>query len=161
MSNFQPPSHYLPHQAPMVLLDRVYAIEKDNAVCEVSVSADGALAPFLTPQGTLPAWFAIEIMAQTIGVWSGWHGRQHNEAPEIGMLLGSRGFKSTLDHYPNGSLLRSTATMLLRDDRLASFECRLDIDGQTVAQAKLNVYQTGQQELDRLIQKSKTKDLIA
>ena len=161
MTDFQPAAYYLPHESPMVLLETVCAVEEEFAVCEVVVSPNGILAPFLNPQGELPAWFAIEMMAQTIGVWNGWHGQQRNEESHMGLLLGSRGFKTTLPRYPDGSRLRITATMLLRDHKLANFECQLEINGQTVTQAKLNVYQPDLQEIQDLIQKPKTEDSIA
>lgn len=61
--------HYLPHQSPMVMLDDVHSVGEDGAECSVTLSKDGVLAPFLDAQGRLPNWFAIELMAQTIGVW--------------------------------------------------------------------------------------------
>lgn len=158
MKEYQPAASYLPHESPMVFLETVRSVGNDMVTCEVRVNNDGILAPYLNAEGALPAWFAIEMMAQAIGVWNGWHGHLNNEVPRIGMLLGSRGFKTTLDQYPSGSLLTITATRLLQDDKLASFECRLDINHQTVTQAKLNVYQPDQQEIERLIQKPKTED---
>ncbi|GKX63754.1 (3R)-hydroxymyristoyl-ACP dehydratase [Pragia fontium] len=160
MNNFHPAAYYLPHESPMVFLETVCAVDDDSAICEVSVNPDGILSPYLNGQNALPAWFAIEIMAQAIGVWSGWHGIQNNQTPRLGMLLGSRAFKSTLNEYPNGSLLRVYATMLLQDDKLASFDCRLEINGETVTQAKLNVYQPDNQEIARLIQQPNVEDAI-
>lgn len=83
--------YYLPHQSPMVMLDKVYVVEESNAECRVTVSQDSVLAPFLDTHGCLPNWFAIELMAQTIGVWRGWHGLQQAVPPTIGMLLGGAG----------------------------------------------------------------------
>jgi len=64
---------YLPHQAPMVLLENVVEVTEDTAQCSVVVSRESVLAPFLNARGALPAWYAIELIAQTIGGWSGWH----------------------------------------------------------------------------------------
>ncbi|GKX55892.1 dehydratase [Leminorella grimontii] len=158
MTEFQPAASYLPHETPMVFVEKVSAIDSQGAVCEVNVDCNGILAPFLTPQGELPAWFAIEIMAQTIGVWRGWHGMQLGQEPRLGMLLGGRGFKSTLAAYPSGSRLLVSVTMLLQDDKLASFDCRLTLDGKEVTQTKLNVYQPDDAELRLLIQPPNGKD---
>lgn len=153
MTEFQPAASYLPHELPMVFVENVLAVDDEGAVCEVRVAQDGVLAPFLTPQGDLPIWFAIEIMAQTIGVWRGWHGLKLGREPKLGMLLGSRGFKSSVGAYPHGSSLTVSVTMLLQDDKLASFDCRIALNGEENAtRAKLNVYQPDDMELRQLMQ---------
>lgn len=64
------PADYLPHDAPMMLLERVERVTDSSAVCSVTVDGHGVLAPFLNVDGDLPGWFALELMAQTVGVWS-------------------------------------------------------------------------------------------
>lgn len=71
-----PAARWLPHAAPMLLLDQLIAVDDEQVHCQVSTCAGGVLTPFLTPQGELPAWFGVEMMAQTVGVWSGWHAKQ-------------------------------------------------------------------------------------
>lgn len=51
----------------MLLLEEVVSVSDDSAVCRVTVSPSGVLAPFLDPDGNLPGWFALELMAQTVG----------------------------------------------------------------------------------------------
>ncbi|AWH88879.1 ApeP family dehydratase [Limnobaculum parvum] len=152
MMDFQPATYYLPHESPMVFLEKVCAVDNDSAICEVKISTEGILAPFLNERKALPAWFAIEIMAQAIGVWRGWHGIKKSETPRLGMLLGARGLKSTLHEYPYNSILRVSVALQLQDDKLASFDCHLEIDGEQIIQARLNVYQPDELELARLIQ---------
>ena len=60
----------------MLLLEEVEAVTADTATCRVAVSPGSVLAPFLDTNGDLPGWFALELMAQTVGVWSGWHRQQ-------------------------------------------------------------------------------------
>lgn len=79
MSHYLSPGEYLPHDAPMLLLEEVVRVGEDTAVCCVTVASGGVLAPFLDPQGNLPGWFALELMAQTVGVWSGWHRHQQGQ----------------------------------------------------------------------------------
>ena len=57
----------------MMLLERVERVTDSSAVCSVTVDGHGVLAPFLNVDGDLPGWFALELMAQTVGVWSEWH----------------------------------------------------------------------------------------
>lgn len=62
MSHYLSPGAYLPHDAPMLLLEDVVSVSDDSAVCRVTVSPSGVLAPFLDPDGNLPGWFALELM---------------------------------------------------------------------------------------------------
>lgn len=152
MVNYKSAAAYLPHDAPMVLLDRVLSVSDESACCEVTVG-EGVLAPFLTSQGDLPAWFGIEIIAQTIGVWAGWHGRQvDDEKPSPGMLLGSRGYRCEAAEFPAGSTLTVTVTLLMRDEKIGSFDGQITIDGERYASGRLNTYQPEREELHQLLQ---------
>lgn len=73
MNHYLSPGDYLPHDAPMLLLEEVVNVTDETATCRVTVSPHSVLAPFLDAEGNLPGWFALELMAQTVGVWSGWH----------------------------------------------------------------------------------------
>lgn len=67
MNEYLPPSEYLPHAEPMMLLDEVVNVTENDVHCQVSVHLGGVLGPFLDAQGNLPGWFALELMAQTWG----------------------------------------------------------------------------------------------
>ncbi|MBN3345066.1 hotdog family protein [Pectobacterium brasiliense] len=158
MSEYLAAAAYLPHSAPMVLVDEVIHVDDEHAHCRVVVSRESILAPFLNAQGHLPAWFGIEIIAQTIGVWSGWHGRQISgmqEKPRPGMLLGGRGYRCKQDNFPAGSLLDVTVTLLMRDDKIGSFEGEIAIAGETYASGRLNTYQPDEHELTALLEQGK------
>ena len=45
MNDFLPVGDYLPHRAPLLLLERVLAVTPDSVVCAVTVSPHGVLAP--------------------------------------------------------------------------------------------------------------------
>jgi predicted hotdog family 3-hydroxylacyl-ACP dehydratase len=134
----------------MVLLERVLNVGEDSAQCAVTVSREGVLAPFLDQQGDLPSWFGIELMAQTIGVWSGWHGGQVGQIPQLGMLLGGRGIRCELGAFPAGSELVVTVKQLLADDKIASFECDISMNNVCVARGRLNTYQPDEKEIIQL-----------
>ena len=161
-TTFLDAEHYLPHAAPMVLIEKVLAVSEQSACCQVHVSADGVLAPFLDAQGQLPAWFVMELMAQTVGVWNGWHAEQGGSAPRLGMLLGGRGLSCSLAAFPADALLTIRTDRVLQDEKLASFECVVSIDESSyandegrevmVAHARLNTYQPEAEELARLTQ---------
>lgn len=151
MDEYLAAGEYLPHSSPMMLLDDVISVEDDSVHCRVMVSREGVLAPFLTPAGDLPAWFALEIMAQTVGVWSGWHSRQRGEqSARLGMLLGARILRSQTATIACGSLLDIKMTLLLQDEKFGSFEGEVSCTGCSLATARLNTYQPDQQELKQL-----------
>ena len=149
-------AQFLPHAAPMVLLETVIEVTTETARCSVNVSKDSVLAPFLNAQGALPAWYALELIAQTIGVWSGWHGAHSGESPQLGMLLGGRGLKCTVSEFAAGSELVIDVSMVLRDEKIASFEGVISIKGEQdnlqVAKGRLNTYQPDKDEIIKLTQ---------
>ncbi|QOL16545.1 ApeP family dehydratase [Dickeya dianthicola] len=153
MSGYRSADHYLPHQSPMVMVEDVVHVDQNSACCRVQVSPGSVLGPFLDAEGNLPAWFGIEIIAQTVGVWAGWHQRQHqDEKPRPGMLLGGRGYRCRQDIFPAGSLLEVNVTLLMRDDKIGSFDGEILIAGEVVASGRLNTYQPDETELQRLLQ---------
>ena len=149
-------AHYLPHESPMVLLDKVLSVPEETALCSVVVSENSVLAPFLNVRGALPAWYALELIAQTVGVWSGWHGAQSSEPPQVGMLLGGRALKCSVPEFAAGSELFISVSMVLRDEKLASFEgvicIKQEKDNLQVAKGRLNTYQPDKDELIKLTQ---------
>ncbi|CNE92016.1 putative dehydratase [Yersinia rohdei] len=142
--------HYLPHQSPMVMLDTLHDVGEAFAECRVTLGEDGVLAPFLDDQGCLPNWFAVELMAQTIGVWRGWHGLEQAIPPTIGMLLGGRAISCDLPVFPAGSELHICVNLILQDEKIGSFECGISIAGKQVARGRLNTYQPDSEEIKKL-----------
>ncbi len=156
MSRYPPVSHYLPHREPMLLLDELVDVTEETCHCRVTVSRDGVFAPFLDVNAHLPAWFGLEIMAQTIGVWSGWH--QHEKgAPKIalGMLLSARKLSSHVDVLAAGSVLDIFVTLLVQDERFGGFEAEIKCRDEILSSARLNTYQLGEQELETLLEKGR------
>ncbi|WP_435947865.1 ApeP family dehydratase [Dryocola sp. BD586] len=151
MTDYLAPQCYLPHQAPMCLLEKVIAVTRETARCRVKVSADGVLAPFLAEDGTLPGWFAIEIIAQTVGVWSGWHTMNAGgESVGVGMLLGGRGLRCPEGKFPANTLLDCQVTLLMRDEKIGSFEGEILADNRVLASGRVNTYQPDKNELEQL-----------
>ncbi|AUG98816.1 hotdog family protein [Pectobacteriaceae bacterium CE70] len=156
MAEYSHAEHYLPHKAPMVLVDEVVWVDHEKAHCRVSVNDESVLAPFLDIEGNLPAWFGIEIIAQTIGVWSGWHSRQRsNEKPHPGMLLGGRGYHCQQAFFPAGSQLDVRVALLMRDEKIGSFDGEITINGEKYATGRLTTYQPDKNELQQLLEQGK------
>lgn len=148
MRHYLAPTHYLPHDAPMLLLDEVVQVSDSRAHCRVTVSRHGVLAPFVDSQGQLPGWYGLELMAQTIGVWSGWHRQQRGQACiALGMVLGARELVCAAGHFPAGATLDIDVTLLMQDARFGSFECTVTADGTPLASGRVNTFQPTEEEL--------------
>ena len=143
----------------MVMLDTVRLIEAGHAICSVTVSPEGVLAPFLDSAGNLPAWFGLEIMAQTVGVSaasqaaSGEAGK-NNEASTgstQGMLLGTQRFTTEVPVFPAGAELFCEATLAQSSGPLHSYACTIYLRRaahfdqaaeSNLAQARVNIFQS-------------------
>jgi len=151
MSGYLTPGDYLPHDAPMLLLDEVISVSADSARCRVALNADGVLAPFLDDEGRLPGWYALELMAQTVGVWSGWHRHQQGEKRiSLGMVLGARDLEAKVSHFPADATLDIAVHLLMQDSRFGSFEATIYQCEQPVATGRINTFQPDEAELAQL-----------
>lgn len=138
------PSDLLPHRAPMLLLDAIVAHDAHRVVAELTIGEDTL---FLEPGG-VPSYVGLEYMAQACGAYAGATGRAAGEPVKIGFLLGTRDFKATTAFFRRGERLTVTATQLYNGDGMAAFDCRIDIAGQSVATARLAVYQPQESPID-------------
>ncbi len=127
----------VPHAGDMILLDAVDTFDDESIDARLQVKPAGL---FNLPDGSLPAWVGVEIMAQTVAAFAGCQARQAGLPVELGFLLGTRSFQCNVGHFPAGSLLRVRATRSLQDDNgMGVFECHLDGPG-IHAEARLNVF---------------------
>lgn len=133
-------NEYLPHRAPMILLDRIISLNEEEAITEVNIRPDSEFCDGVAVGG----WVGIEYMAQTVGVLGGYLSRQKGEAIKTGLLLGARHYQCHCPVFLSGSVLRITARIELQAaNGLWSFHCMIH-DEKTatlLAQANLKVYQ--------------------
>jgi predicted hotdog family 3-hydroxylacyl-ACP dehydratase len=128
----------IPHRRAMCLIDRLVAVDDERAVAEVDVPLDG----LFVRDGAVPAWVGLEYMAQTVSLWAGARGARKGTPPRIGFLLGSRRYESSIDAFPGGATLRIEAQHeFMGDNGLGLFECRIALDGRTVATARVSVFE--------------------
>ncbi|MEB3767086.1 3-hydroxylacyl-ACP dehydratase [Acinetobacter sp. MD2] len=132
----QDASKFIPHQAPMIFVDLVCDVGEDYAITELTVRPE---LIFYEDDG-LPTWTAIEIMAQSIAVFAGYHGQQHGQAPKIGYLLGTRKLNLPMSHFKLNSVLRIKVQQMYLHEGLGQFQCELQ-DGEHTIAAMLSVYQ--------------------
>lgn len=132
-----PVADLLPHQPPMVLVDKVICYRENFIHTRLSIHKD---VPFFAQQG-VPAYIAIEYMAQTVGVWNGLMRRQQDQEAAIGFLLGTRKLTLEVPTFLEGATLDIYGCPKYSDGEIACFECWVEIDNQRVAHAILNVFQ--------------------
>ncbi|MBA1262259.1 ApeP family dehydratase [Stutzerimonas sp. NM35] len=131
-----PIAELLPHAGDMILLDGVESFDEDSVTTRLTVRP-GLLSQ---PDGGLPAWVGIEIMAQSVAAFAGCQGRRAGLPVELGFLLGTRNYQCNVEAFPPGSELRIRASRSLQDDSgMGVFECHLDGPG-IHAEARLNVF---------------------
>ena len=125
MNNYLTPREYLPHEPPMVLIDEVIYVDDNKAVTRCYVNRNGVLSPFLNENGDLPAFFALEIFAQSVGVWNGYMQKESKNKIKIGMLLGTRNFKIKSTFFKIGTGITTIVQQNMSDGTLANFEGKI------------------------------------
>ncbi|MGD8112778.1 hotdog family protein [Vibrio sp. TRT 21S02] len=138
----------LPHDKPMILVDRAIDVQADTIHCQVDI---GDHNPFFDHQtGTIPAYVGIEFMAQSVAAWSGYHSRQQGQEPPIGFLLGSRRYNANCDVFQQGQTLDIYAQKVMEDNGMAVFSAQLEYQGEPVASCQLNVYVPSEEKLKEM-----------
>jgi predicted hotdog family 3-hydroxylacyl-ACP dehydratase len=122
----------------MVLLTRVVDHAEDHTTCLVALAAD---SPFCGPDGAVPAWVALEYMAQCVAAHAGLQARAQGEPIRIGLLLGSRGIDIRTPAFAVGQVLEVHARRRWAGRELGSFACRIvdRADGTVLVEGTLSV----------------------
>lgn len=127
----------VPHSGPMLLLDRVLSVDIDSLCAEVTIRRDSL---FCGAQG-VGTWVGIEYMAQAIAAHAGYKELLRGEPVKIGFLLGSRRYECIRASFAIGSVLRvEVRCLLLANNGLGSFECRIDDKEGVAATATVSVF---------------------
>ena len=150
----RPALPYVPHEAPMLLIDEIESCDTNRIVARVMLGEEYLFAQ----NGQVPAWVGIELMAQSCAAWSGFNAEQeHLRAPSvsenksdtvvpIGYLLGTRNYWTNGSAFNMGCTLFIHAECLLQSSEgLGSFDCHIyDENQELLAQARLSVFQPRQ-----------------
>ena len=140
MNAFPPVATLLPHDVPMVLVDRLLAHDCGRATCAVTVREG---APFVV-DGRVATLVTLEYMAQTVAAFAGYTAQQADNPIQVGLLLGCRKMDSYLPWLPVGSALRVDVELVWGNAQLGKFNCTVSLadgtpTGTLVAIATLNV----------------------
>jgi predicted hotdog family 3-hydroxylacyl-ACP dehydratase len=138
-----PASTFVLHREPMLFLDRLVDISADSAACEWNIHDDFEL---VVPGCGVPAYAGVEYMAQCVAVHAGARARAQGLIPPYGYLLGTRHYRCSVPWFETGVSYRSTCRELVRDSQgMGSFECRILLDGASIAEANLAVLERPQE----------------
>lgn len=150
------PESYLPHKKPMCVISRVVHVGETDVTTEADLDADGVFAAHWRPDGELPEAFFLEVMAQTIGIWSHVHDEatvvpEGDRKADAGLLLSVRGIRIERCVKTGEATLVCSMRKMMLDDRLAVFEGTVKCADDVVASGRLTVFQPLESEIDALL----------
>lgn len=127
----------LAHRAPMLLLDEVVGYDDASLVAGVTITQSSL---FVGSHG-VPGHVAIEYMAQACGAYAGALALDRGLPVKSGFLLGTRMCRAMVPWFRIGDRLLVSASLVFHDEPMAVFDCKIEIDGQLVAETQLKVFQ--------------------
>lgn len=135
---FPPIRTLVPHAGPMVLLDQVLSADEENLCAEVTITA----ASLFYADDGVGAWVGVEYMAQAIAAHAGYLAQRDGAQIKVGFLLGARRYEAQVPAFAAGSVLHVHVHRALQaENGLGAFECRIELQGVTVAMATITVFQ--------------------
>src|SRR5947207_13627441 len=121
-ADFPPVADVLPHAGRMVLLARVLAHTESQTTCAVDVARASI---FAEADGGVPAWVALEYMAQCIAAHGGLRARAAGEPVALGVLLGTRSITLATSRFHPGQSLEVEAAHVWGEHEFFSFACTI------------------------------------
>jgi predicted hotdog family 3-hydroxylacyl-ACP dehydratase len=149
MINLPDVAELVPHQAPMILIDKLLAVDESTVHCQVFITTDSQF--FEQKSNSVGAWVGIEYMAQTVSAWSGYQSFLNNEVPPIGFLLGCRRYQTESDCFHDGDVLDVYAEQLMESDGMSAFSCLIKCNGIVLASAQLNAFVPNELQLEDML----------
>lgn len=135
----------LPHNSPMILIDRVleYDLSEKYLVSEVVIKEESIF--FDKSIEGVSSTVGIEFMAQTIGCYA--YFNNGCKTPKIGFLLGSRLYNTGIETFKKDETYTIKVKEIFTDEQIVAFDCIIfDKDEEEVASATVNVYQSDDAE---------------
>ncbi|MBB1437868.1 hotdog family protein [Shewanella sp. SG41-4] len=131
---------FIPHRAPMILIDNILEHRLDCLITETHISPKSAY--FDAKLDGVPNYVGIEYMAQSIAALAGVEALLCDEAILVGFLLGTRKLQMHIDTFTLGESYRTQVTRLYQEESgLAVFDCQIYHHQTLVATANVNVFQ--------------------
>jgi predicted hotdog family 3-hydroxylacyl-ACP dehydratase len=136
-AEFPPIAELLPHAGAMRLLERVLAHDGERTRCEVLPSRSA----LFQLGGRIPAWVAIEYMAQCAAADGSLRLRARGEAPRPALFVGSRRITFRCTGFEPAQRLVVVARHAAGRRDLLAFDCEVadPAGGAPLAEGRLNV----------------------
>ena len=133
-------SELLPHRPPMLLVDRILTVDiTRDFICATAECSESDLLYDAELKGILPS-ASLEIMAQSIGLLSGYSDLQNGRPlASMGKLLSIKQYKVYTTVIPVNTLLRAEALGIMNAPPIGVYECKLKAGEQLLAEAELTV----------------------
>lgn len=138
--SYPPLTAFMPHRAPMLLLDRLVHHEDERVVTEATFEP-GQL--FVDEAGRVSPFVALELFAQSAAAHFGYGGYLRGGAFASGALLGTRKLEAFVDALPTGRALRVEAERVFTMPPAAQYDCVLFDGDRRLAAGTINVAMTG------------------
>jgi predicted hotdog family 3-hydroxylacyl-ACP dehydratase len=107
----------------MVLLDRLVNLEPERLEAEVTLTDASAFCE----EGRVGAWVGLEYMAQAVAALAGARARLEGRPPKVGLLLGTREYRSEVPAFRVGQVLRVAATQVFFDPQgVSAMACAIE-----------------------------------
>ena len=129
----------IPHRSPLLLMDAILEDGEDCCVGQITVDRGAWYAEL---DGSMPGWFGLELMAQTIAAHSGNRKRLQCQPVKFGYLLGSNDYRCLEPSFPAGAVLTVVVQHCFGEGvGLNAFDCEVRRGDRTLANAMLKVYE--------------------
>lgn len=133
-----PVNQVLPHSGDAILIDEILSFDDESLTARARIKPSGL---FNQPDGSLPAWVGLEIMAQAVAAWAGCQARRDRTPVKLGFLVGTRRYECSVPAFAPGLELTIGLRCSFKDESgIGSFECEMRDAHKTVASARLNAY---------------------
>jgi predicted hotdog family 3-hydroxylacyl-ACP dehydratase len=139
MSTDVPVAELVPHKPPMLWIDEVLAFSAEEITCRVTLRDEHV---FLD-DGAAESVVVVELMAQAVAAQVGLADRQRGDSPRPGYLVAIPEATFFAPEVRRGQVIDLVCSRRFGDAAIASFACRAEVGGQTIAEAIINVVRPG------------------
>lgn len=130
-------SSLIPHTGPSVLLDELLLAEEDHVRCRTVIRRD----MWFVRDGAASSTVCIEMMAQAIAAWAGYHQALAGESVTNAFLLSCRELVLSAPTIAVADVLDVEARIVWNGgSSLGSFACTVLREDVKIAEGTLNVY---------------------
>lgn len=136
MTPIPPIANLIPHEPPMVWLDKLIEWQPGYAKCQATIFTHSAGVV----DGRQPAVLLLEHMAQAVAACLGYGAHQSGEPVRVGMIIACRTYELYAESIPVGNILTLEAKCEREVDEVSTYVCTTYQNQQLVAEASMTLY---------------------